>query len=177
MLEKNNYTGPSLRVGLHSCEELFEKLKWEYSQLQEDWSNSYITFNFVLTANHLYADWVTSQGTKIQRQKVNRLPELGKQLFAVLRDVANASKHWQLDRKSEKKKVVESVSKPIIGDWFSYFISGPVPYISVGEANPSLPELASVTIKCFEWILVSEELNFPIKLAEELQLVFLPRRN
>jgi len=164
---------PSPRIPIDSCEGLFEKLKWDYQQLQEGWTE-YRTFNFVVTAYHLYADWIDSAGTRTQRQRKNKLPEQGKLLFFALRDITNSSKHWELDAKGQQKQVVSGVSQPQISDWYAYLVAGPVLYVSVGLARPSMPELASLTLECFDWILQGEGMSFPVGLTEKLNNVFRP---
>jgi len=164
----------SPRIPIDTCEGLLEKLKWDYQQLQEGWTE-YRTFNFVVTAHHLYADWINSAGTRKQKQRKNNLPKQGKKLFSTLRDITNSSKHWKLNAKGQKKQIVSGVSKPVVADYYAYFIAGPVMYVSVGSARPSIPELASLTLECFDWILQGKERSFPVKLTEELDRVFRPR--
>lgn len=164
---------PSPRIPIDTCEGLFEKLKWDHQQLQEDW-NEYRTFNFVVTAYHLYADWINHVGSKAQRSRKGKLPAIGKKLFYTLRDITNASKHWLLDTKSQKRQIVQGVSKAQIGDWHAYFITGPVLYVSIGKACPSIPELAIITIECFEWILNGETDTFPETLNERIGIIFKP---
>lgn len=166
---------PSPRIPIDTCEGLFEKLRWDYQQLQEGW-NEYRTFNFVVTAYHLYADWIKNAGSPAQVERKEKLPPIGKKLFFTLRDITNSSKHWQLDARSQTKQIVKGVSKPEIGDWYAYFVAGPVMYVSVGEARPSIPELASVTIECLQWILNGETAAFPETLSERLCVVFQPLR-
>ncbi|WP_154662552.1 hypothetical protein [Solimonas flava] len=163
---------PAPRLGLDTCEELLGKLRWEKDLLEKQWDSPYLAFNFAVTANHLFADWIKSVGNKTQRQRANRLPELAKKLFFAWRDVANASKHWSLDSNARKKQIVSSVSGPVIGDWYAYLIAGPVIYLEIEGARPSLPELVSVTLQCFEWILESTENEFPIELTRGLNSVF-----
>ena len=67
---------PSPRIPIDTCEGLFEKLKWDYKQLEEGWTE-YRTFNFIVTAYHLYADWINSAGTREQKQRKNKLSEQG----------------------------------------------------------------------------------------------------
>ncbi len=163
----------SPRIPIDTCEGLLEKLKWDYQQLQEGWTE-YRTFNFVVTAYHLYADWIDSAGTKEQKQRKNKLPAQGRLLFSTLQDVTNSSKHWKLDAKGQKKQIVSAVSRPQIADWYAYFIAGPVLYVSVGSARPSMPELASLALECFDWILQGEKMSFPAKLTESLDNAFRP---
>lgn len=164
---------PSPRIPIHTCEELFEKLKWDYQEFEKGWTE-YRTFNFVVTAYHLYQDWIKSAGTSSQKNRKNKLPRQGKLLFRVLRDITNASKHWELDEDSKNKQVVSGVSEPQIADAYAYFIAGPVLYISVDSARPSMPELASLALECFTWILQGEGLPFPIELTKRLSNVFRP---
>lgn len=166
-------TSTSPRLPINTCEELFEKVKWDLQELQQGWTE-YRTFNFVVTAYHLYADWIDSVGTREQRQRKNALPTPGKKLFFVLRDITNASKHWHLDAQGERKKIVSDTSSPIIADWYAYFIAGPVIYVSVDNARPSLPEIAHATVKCLKWILDGGTGPFPSDLDKELNQVFRP---
>lgn len=164
----------SPRLPIDSCEALFEKLKWDYMQLENDWSSSYCAFNFVVTAYHLYQDWIKQAGTAEQKGRIANLPEHGKLLFNVWRDVTNATKHWDLNERSQNRRVVSDVSGPIIADWYSYFIAGPVLYVRVGDALPSLSELAQVTIWCFQWLLGGEDAFEFAVLERQLMLVFRP---
>jgi len=168
-------TNPAPRLPIDSCEALFEKLKWDFLQLEKEWSSPYCTFNFVITAYHLYQDWIKRAGTEEQRQRITGLPENGNLLFMVWRDITNATKHWELNPRSQSQQVVNEVSGPVIGDWYAYFVAGPVLYVRVGDALPSLPELAQATIWCFKWLLEGEQ-SFEFKTLEhQLNLVFRPR--
>ena len=131
----------------------------ELSSIKKEGWNEYRTFNFVVTAYHLYVDWIKHAGSPAQIARKEKLPPIGKKLFYTLRDITNASKHWQLDTRSQTKQIVKGVSTPEIGDYYAYFIAGPVMYVSVGKARPSIPELASITIECLEWILNGERRN------------------
>lgn len=162
------------RLAINSCQALFEKLKWDYKQLESDWTSSYTTFNFVVTAYHLYNDWIISAGTEEQRLRRNNLPAKGKLLFNIWRDITNATKHWELNKNSQKSQVVSEITGPIIGDWSAFLFHGPVLYVRVGEALPSLPELAGVTINCFNWILEGEESTQLSLLNSILDIIFRP---
>lgn len=162
------------RLPIDSCEALFEKLKWDCIQLEKDWSSSYCIFNFVVTGYHLYKDWIMKAGTAEQKKRCADLPENGKLLFNVWRDVANATKHWQLYEKNHRTCVVNDVSGPIIGDWYSYFVVGPVLYVQVGDALPSVCELVPVTMGCFEWLLRGDDGIELADLVGQLDLVFRP---
>jgi len=165
----------SPRIPIDTCEGLFEKVKWDYQQLQNDW-NEYHTFNFVITAYHLYDDWIKNAGSTVQKKRKEKLPQLGKKLFDTLRDITNASKHWQLNKQSRGRQIVEAVSKREIADWYAYFVAGPVMYISVDDARPSIPEIAGATIECLQWVLYGETIAFPETLSKQLGVVFRPLR-
>lgn len=160
------------RLPIDSCEALFEKLKWERQQLEGDWTSPYTTFNFVVTAYHLYKDWIKQAATAEQKLRWQNLPEKGKLLFDVWRDITNATKHWELNKQSKEHQVVDKITGPLIGDWDSFLFTGPVYYVRVGNALPSLPELSAVTIRCFEWILEGETPEKLLLLEQNLEVVF-----
>lgn len=160
------------RLPIDSCEALFEKLKWDFQQLEKDWTSPYTTFNFVVTAYHLYQDWIKRAGSHEQRLRRSQLPETGKLLFNIWRDLTNATKHWELNDYSKQQQVVNDITGPITGDWYAFLISGPVFYIRVGGALPSLPELAQATISCFDWILTGENAIELAKLEAILNVIF-----
>lgn len=164
----------SPRIPIDTCEGLFEKLKWEYKELELNGWNEYRTFNFVVTAYHLYDDWFKSAGTREQKQRMNKLPDSAATLFKTLRDITNASKHWKLDQKSKGKQIVTDVSTPIIGGWHAYLVTGPVIYITVGDTRLSMPQLASLTLECLTWILQGDSLVFPQELIDRLEMVYRP---
>jgi len=169
-------TNPIPRLPIGSCEALFEKLKWDYALLEKDWSSSYCTFNFVITAYHLYQDWIKRAGTDEQKKRKAKLPGNGTLLFEVWRDITNATKHWELNERSQSQslQVVNEISSPQIGDWYAYLVAGPVIYVQVGSARPSLPELALATIVCFKWLIEGEHSFALADLERQLALVFRP---
>lgn len=160
------------RLPIDTCEALFEKLKWDHKQLEADWASPYTTFNFVITAYHLYQDWIEKSGTDEQKNRRNNLPDKGKLLFKMLRDITNATKHWELNEKSQKLQVVKEITGPIIGDWSAFLFNGPIFYVRVGDALPSLPELAGLTINCFKWLLEGEESQDLASLVYQLDVIF-----
>lgn len=161
------------RLPLHTCTDLHNKLKFDYEELKKDWSE-YRTFNFVVTAYHLYSDWIGKVGTSMAQDKKARLPDQAKKLFNVWRDITNATKHWDLNPPSQSRQVVDSVSQPKIADWHAYFVTGPVIYVDVAGARLSLPQLAHTTMDCFEWLLDDSTLEFPTDLTNALEIIFRP---
>jgi hypothetical protein len=166
-------TRVSPRLPLHTCEDLLAKLHWDHEQLQQGW-NTYRSFNFIITANHLYKDWLKNIGTPLQKQRKGELPSQAQRVFKVLGDLANASKHWDLDAKNQKNQAVTAVSVPQIADWYAHLVAGPVIYVEVDGARPSLPELAEVTVHCLEWVINSEDEFFPAKLRADITLMLQP---
>lgn len=166
---------PSPRIPLHSCEALLDKLKWDYSQFDEGWTE-YRTFNFVITAYHLYKDWIKSAGSTAQKKRkslITKHPH-GGLLFATLRDMTNSTKHWELDAANKARQVVTGVTSPQIADWYAYLIAGPVMYVSVGDARPSMPELADMALKCLEWMVNGTGSSVPHEIEVGLKTIFRP---
>lgn len=164
---------PSPRLPIDSCQGMLMKLRWDEKQFETGW-DEYKTFNFVLTARHLFTDWIDSAGTNIQKNRRKSLPREVILIFHAWRDIANASKHWALNPDGKKKQVVTEVTKPRIGDWHSYFITGPVIYISMGVARPGLPQLANVTVQTLDWIINSEKDAFPEALLKSIVTLLQP---
>ena len=105
---------------------------------------------------------------------VPRLPRQGRLLFEVWRDITNATKHWELNEHSQGKQVVNSVTQPQIADWYAYFVTGPLIYVQVGDARPSLTQLADATLSCFKWLIEGEGSFALADLTRQLELVFRP---
>lgn len=161
-------TKKSPRLPLDTCEDLLKKLAWDREQLENDW-NPYKTFNFIVTANHLYKDWVKKIGSKKQKKRKQKIAKVGKTIFHCIGDLANASKHWNLDIRNQEEQIVDAVSAPVVGDWYSYFISGPVIYVEFDGSRLSMPELAEVAMKCLHWIIYGPETCFPADLEKEIK--------
>jgi hypothetical protein len=166
---------PSPRIPLNSCSALLEKLKWDYAQFEHGWTE-YRTFNFVITAYHLYGDWIKSIGTPSQKARKSTISghRKGKLLFNTLRDITNATKHWELDEANKRRQVVSEVTSPQIADWYAFLIAGPVVYVTVGDARPSMPELADMTVKCLSWIVDGTDSLIPKDIDDGLNTVFRP---
>lgn len=61
---------PSPRLPLHTADDLFKKLRWEEERLEQSWSE-YDSFNFIVTAHHLYFDWIL-KGNAATPEQVER---------------------------------------------------------------------------------------------------------
>jgi hypothetical protein len=174
-ISMTSQTLPSPRIPLHSCAALLDKLKWDYAQFEDGWTE-YRTFNFVITAYHLYVDWIKSAGSRSQKLRkgiISAHPQ-GKLLFNTLRDITNATKHWKLDAENKGRQIVSEVTSPQIADWNAYFNSGPVVYVTVGTARPSMSELADMTVKCLNWIVNGTNSSIPADIEDGLNTIFRP---
>lgn len=151
-------------------------MRWEYEQLEKHGWDEYRIFNFVVTAWHLYYDWIEKAGTVAQKGRRNIILKRKKKfgahmIFAALRDLTNASKHWTLKSDQDSPQVVASISDPQITNYHDYFFAGPVVNINIDEFNLSITEVARLAVGCMEWIL-NGDCSFPDDLKKELQYVF-----
>jgi hypothetical protein len=97
-----------LRFGLNSARELFEKLRFDAKEMDKA-VNSYAFFNFVVTAYHLI-EWV-EKDPRIPKAGKKDVPSLRKdKSIAVCRDLANASKHFDLRKDYENQTAKDAVS-------------------------------------------------------------------
>lgn len=139
------------RFSLKTNLDLYEKLKLDFQNLENDPASPCHAFNFSVTAWHLYHDWITINGTQHQKNKAQKSPIKLKELFKVLADITNASKHFNLDHASEISDILE----PTCGDWDSYFPNKPTYYINHKGVWISYIQLARVCISCFEYLLTN----------------------
>lgn len=160
-----------MKIGLSNCRDLLNKLQYEKSRLDNEW-NEYDFFNFVVTAWHLHTDWIEKnrEGRPVKAmKKFKASPNTMKEVINISRDIANGSKHFNLNLKSEKNKVVTQVNEPEIRDWHSYYF-GPKYGISTDLAYYSVADFIFIIGSYFEWIFDDEiEINmFPPKLIKHL---------
>jgi len=160
---------PSPRLPLNSAEELFEKLKWEEARLCDGWS-VYDSFNFVVTAYHLYYDWIKcgKAATSAQSQRANSLKPDALDLFQAVADMANGSKHFILDHAGAKnRQVVTEVTESICAGWDSYCFGNMV-HIEYGVHFLSISELSALVMKYLEWIIEGGSDEPPTELSDAL---------
>ncbi|MDP1889201.1 hypothetical protein [Polaromonas sp.] len=147
--------GPVLGIG--SSAELYEKLKFEGARLRTEW-HPYDAFNFVLTAWHLYQDWLpvdrlnrpSHASAKLNKRK---LPEEMVLVLDVLRDLSNGSKHLTLDPGSAGKRVVSSTHSGEISSYWAYFFQERI--VGVTTANYyyfSIRKLSDIVLAYFAWV-------------------------
>jgi hypothetical protein len=93
----------SLRYGLQTARDLFDKLQRDVQLLDEEVTSDRM-FNVVVTARHL-AEWIEKESG------IDRINELrDTDLFNTCRDIADASKHFELSEDMAKQTRVDEVS-------------------------------------------------------------------
>jgi len=161
---------PPTRFGLETCQDMYEKLTWEAQRLENGWS-VYDTFNFVVTAHHLYIDWIDSCGNPETRAKKILLPEPAKMVLQSIIDLANGNKHWKMtNEKSLERQVITKAHEPIIGDAYAYFFAGPMVYVEFGDYILSMRALMDLVLGYFKWIFLDGDIVFPQELQNQLEL-------
>ena len=160
---------PPTRFGLETCEDMYEKLKWEAARLEEGWS-TYDTFNFVVTANHLYVDWLRVCGRLDQTAKRDLLPAPAALVMQAIVDLSNGSKHWHMTHeKSLERQVTTKVHERIRGNWDAYLKSGPMIFVEFSDYILSMRALRDLVLGYFEWILAEGSNPFPAELSQQLE--------
>jgi len=146
---------PNPRLPLDTVEQMFEKLKWEEARLKESWS-VYDSFNFLVTAHHLWCDWLGHAGSTEQQARASGLPDDAKVVFQAVVDVSNGTKHWLMERPgSKKRQVVAEVTEPMCAGWDSYFF-GDMVHFEFGEYFVSMSEISALVLGYFEWIIYGD---------------------
>jgi hypothetical protein len=164
-----NSSRPLTRFGLETCQDMYEKLKWEAHRLEDGWG-VYDTFNFVVTAHHLYVDWIDNCGDPEVKAKKLSLPESAKMVLQSIINLANGNKHWILtNKRSLERQVITKVYEPIVGDWYAYFIAGPMVYVDFGDYSLSMMELVDQVLGYFKWIFEDGDIAFPLELQNQLE--------
>jgi hypothetical protein len=160
---------PPTRFALDTAQDMFKKLKRDEERLMETW-DVYDSFNFVVTAHHLYVDWLKpASATPEQIQRKKQLSAEAKEVFRAVLDVSNGSKHWQMTNPdSLARQVIISVSTPAINDWFAYFEDKPMVYFTFSVYKLSMAELSDFVMKYFDWILNGDGKPFPAQLTADL---------
>lgn len=142
---------PNPRLPLDTIEQMFEKLRWEEARLAESWS-IYDSFNFLVTAHHLWFDWLKNAGSLEQQARGSGLPEEAKIVFQAVVDVSNGTKHWLMDRTgSKKRQVITEVTQPMCAGWDSYFF-GDMVHFEFGEYFVSMSEISALIMGYLEWV-------------------------
>lgn len=161
---------PSTRFGLETCQDMHGKLKRDAQRLEDGWSID-DTFNFVVTAHHLYDDWIEKCGSPEAKAKKLSLPEPAKTVLQAIYDLANGNKHWKLTyKKALERQNVTKVYERTRGDWYAYFVAGPMVYVEFGDYRLSMMELMHQVLGYFKWIFEDGDIAFPLELQNQLEL-------
>lgn len=144
--------GPVL--GIDSSEDMFEKLKYESSRLQQGWY-PYDAFNFLVTAWHLFEDWTKSDDPRalcrMKRQR-RRLPPPMNFVLDIVRDLVNGSKHFHLTLEAAAKRRVGEVHTGEEVGWYQYFFHENLPAVTVEDHwYFSIRVLHNLIMRYFEW--------------------------
>lgn len=144
--------GPVL--GIESSLDMFKKLKFESSRLQQDW-HPYDAFNFLVTAWHLFEDWPKSDDSRalcrMKRQR-NRLPTEMNFVLDVVRDLVNGSKHFYLKPSAAEKRRIDEVHTGEEVDYYEYYFHEDLPAVTVEvDWYFSVRVLNNLIMAYFEW--------------------------
>lgn len=165
------------RLALDTAEDMFEKLKWEEERLVETWG-IYDSFNFIVTAHHLYVDWITAKNDAATASQIARkaaLPQGARNVFQAVIDVSNGSKHWRMTKDfSTKNQVIVSMDRPVIGCWYALAEDKPMAYFDFAGYSLSMAELSAFVMKYFDWILNGDGQPFPDELTANLEALRSP---
>ncbi len=149
-------------IGITSCHDLHQKLRIEGERLEGKW-HAYDAFNFVLTAWHLYQDWLP--GDKLgrpvyapQKGDKHRLPQQMKLVLDVLRDLCAGSENFQVNLDAAQKRGIEETHSGAIGDWYAYFTHERIPGVTAeGDYYFSVRKLRNITHSYFDWVFDDEK--------------------
>lgn len=167
---------PPTRFGLETCQDLFEKLKRDALRLEQGWTTD-DTFNFVVTAHHLYSDWIASCGSVAAKARKDSLPEPAKVVMQCIADLANGNKHWELTQPaSVKNQVVTKVHQRIRGDAWSYYKAGPMVFVEFGGYVLGMKMLVDQALGYFKWIFEDGAVTFPDELLRQLETRKVPTK-
>lgn len=163
------------KFGLTTPYDFYAKLKYDSDLLlrrrkesaEEHRLEEFEAFNFFVTAWHLYKDWL--QGSSLVKpkygvDKINAATSSFIEIKDVIRDIANGSKHFELNASA---KVV--VGDREISSWYSYFF-GPQFSIDTKSFHFLMYELVGLIMGYFEWIFNdSQPAIFPSELTDKLE--------
>ncbi|MCG5513752.1 hypothetical protein [Ectothiorhodospira shaposhnikovii] len=158
---------------LRDSNDLYRKLIFESNRLEQGFE-IYDAFNFFVTAWHLYHDWKKSDDPKCQsrtKRDWNKLPMQMKIVLGVVRDIVNGSKHFRLDEKAAKKRIVDEVHSGMESNWYSYFFHEDLPGVTVDEQwYFSVRVLRTFVMEYFKWVFDANtsHMNFPPSLLEAI---------
>lgn len=163
---------PPTRFGLETCQDMHAKLKWEARRLEDGWG-TYDTFNFVVTANHLYVDWIDNCDSQKIKAKRNSLPGPARMVMRSIIDLSIGCKHWQIKQpKSLERQVLRTLPERGINDWHTYLHAEPngvMWFFEFADYKLSMMELRDLVLLYFKWIFEDDAIIFPPELQNQLE--------
>lgn len=178
-----NLDGPIL--GISSSFDMYDKLLYESSRLQSDWRNSFNTFNFLVTAWHLYHDWpkCESKGslTRLKRHRT-QIPEEMIFVLDIAKDITNGSKHFYLSKEASSKRVVSEVHNGGEYGFYEFFFRESLPGLDANsdkfKGYFSIRVLHNIVMKYFDWVFdeTTPVNRFPKEIVEAINYCDLVNR-
>ncbi len=172
--------GPVL--GIESSVDMYEKLKFESSRLQQGW-HPYDAFNFLVTAHHLFQDWPESDDSRalcrMKRHK-SKLPDEMNFVLDVVRDLVNGSKHFHLKPDSVKKRRIGEVHTGEEVGWYESFFHEDLPAVTAEENwYFSIRILNNLIMAYFDWTFNDSVpvKNFPADLTDAILYCNIAKRH
>jgi len=86
-------------IELKSVSDYWKKLLFDYTELKKRDKDTYIAFNFFVTAYHLL-DWVFEGNYSDERTELNKVP-----ILKICNHIANGIKHFEPKRHSSVKEI------------------------------------------------------------------------
>lgn len=145
--------GPTLQ--LQSSKDVYSKLLKNSCRLRESWDADDAT-DFIICAWHLFEDWTKSdENRSLNRTKRNRnkLPTAMNLILDVTRDLANGSKHFQLDPKPARSRRVSEIHDGLEANFYSYCFHESIPGVTLNDGYYfSVRVLHNILLAYFEWV-------------------------
>lgn len=172
--------GPTL--GLRCSQDLYHKLIFDAERLSKDW-NGYDAFNFLVTAWHLFNDWLKSDPKKaLSRSKRNKRILCSEMVLVldVVKDLVNGSKHFELDKKNADNRKVEQTHNGLEADYYSFFFHEDTLGVSVvGNWYFSIRVLHNIIINYYHWVFDDNKpcREFPPEILEAIEYCNITKRH
>lgn|SRR5690554_1104106 len=142
--------------GMSSSYDLYEKLKYESERLKDGWHH-YDAFNFLVTAWHLYEDWLKNEDKKLlckQKRNPNKLSPQMRMVLNTVRDLTNGSKHFKLTDKYKNKSGVSKIHSGCEGgSWYSFLFHEKMYGVTVEDNSYfSIRLLNDFIMRYYQWV-------------------------
>lgn len=148
--------GPT--IGLSTSLDLYQKLQFESERLITNHWHSYDAFNFIITAWHLYDDWLQKGNSKTlsvqKRRKEKCTPKSMHLVLQLVNDLANGSKHFQLNQPAARNRKINETHEGNESSFYSWFNrERGIPGLTADDGSYfSLRQLNLILMRYFEWV-------------------------